>query len=311
MNYLDGSDFYQMAKVSRNWKMIVESDKVAAEKLKEYQTLNVIADCSSLCTKLLNSVEYKHITVKANTFGKLCIKRFSLTIQTLSISSPSKEDDFSSEPSLDLEFPHLENLIIFNRDMRLLEWFSNCKFPSLTSLGFRSSVTSPTDDFQGNDDNVHVIKKFMSAMPKLKRFTSPIANFPAELFLEQFNELKRLNWANFYERIIAAFSTTLHRLGIERVTEHQVERILTQMKDLKNLKINAFINDDEQPPLHEMSTNTSITLLKVSFDDNDEAKFLKMLRALPSLTVMKLRRELLSSTLDVIGKNLFARISSF
>lgn len=242
MDFLDGSDFYQMAKVSRNWKMIVESDKVAAEKLKEYQTLNVIADCSSLCTKLLNSVEYKHITVKANTFGKLCIKRFSLTIQTLSISSPSKEDDFSSEPSLDLEFPHLKILIIFNQDKRLLEWFSNCKFPSLTSLGFRSSVTSPTDDFQGNDDNVHVIKKFMSAMPKLKFFILKIGNFP---------------------------------------------------------------------PLHEMSTNTSITSLKVWFDDNYEAKFLKMLRALPSLTVLQLRRELLPSTLDVIGKNLFARISSF
>lgn len=78
LNQLDKIDIFYMTKVSNYWKLVVESDKGAAAKLKEALTLNT-KTVEGL--KLLNDASFKYAFLSNETIDWVCLNEFSASLE--------------------------------------------------------------------------------------------------------------------------------------------------------------------------------------------------------------------------------------
>lgn len=171
-NQLDKIDIFYMTKVSNYWKLVVESDKGAAAKLKEALTLKTesVEDL-----RLLNDASFKYAFLSNETIDWVCLNEFSASLEEVTIQSKFICDVNTRLPAIKYEmFPKLLRLDIKFEDLHSLNLFSHCDFPMLNYFRLIYSEDSYQNVFHTNqymERNFAIrLQNVLGKMPKLEHF---------------------------------------------------------------------------------------------------------------------------------------------
>lgn len=150
LKHLKKMDVYNMTKVSSYWKLVVESDKSAAAKLKK--ALTIKADGAEDIIKLLkDDVSYKYAMLSVESIDFACMSKFSSTLENLSFEQSHVSFRDYSCAIQNINFSRLLRLDLIFVDTSMLAWFAECTFPMLKHFQLTFSLRNVDDQEEENE----------------------------------------------------------------------------------------------------------------------------------------------------------------
>lgn len=297
LNHLSGVDFYKMTKVSKEWEIVVKTDKNAAKKLNATLNLDLVNhEKDEVILELLNGIEYQQLSVESDEIGIKSMKRFSRSLRILSISQ--SEIDNCIHLCQGLHFPELELLQLEFDSVNFIHWIKKSKFPYLKKL--------LVSDFTDNDETSSYLLKFSEETPTLATLHLECVELPLELQQKEIRQFSKLSVSDFLPEI--TYHTSLKILKIFNVYEEDIEMVLKNMKNLDQLTLSYYngMKQQEFSGTKMFSINQNISSLEIMTGFNESATIDKILRALPSLmSFTSAERVVLPSTVVIISKKSF------
>lgn len=294
LHHFNGLELYKMTKVSKQWKIIVKTDKKAAKKFNTIVNLDLVGhDKDKLVLKLLNNIEYEALTTESDEIGIKSIERFSRSLKCLSISQSKIDNCIYLCPGL--PFAQLVSLELEFDVVSFITWLQKCFFPNLKSLCIADYI-----DDKGNE-NCYLMK-LEEELSSLVTLHLRCVELPLDLQQKEMPQFVNLAISDFSPAI--TFHSSLISLGIFNIYDDEIDLILSQMKHLKALSISFFKGVKEQhQPVSKMTVNDNISSLEIMAGFNENDTISKILAALPSLISFSLGETVVfPGTLELISE---------